>query len=98
MNATIMVHPKNEEIPALVAEGEADIMITEITEAPYYVNTDSRLAAPLLENPFTRGEIGILIKKGQEDLLNFVNDIIAQMKSDGSLLELHQKYGLVYKY
>ena len=97
-NATIIVHPKNEEIPGLIAEGKADVMITEITEAPYYVKRDSRLAAPLLENPFTRGEIGILMRKGQEDLLLFVNDVIKQMKSDGSLLKLHQKYGLVYKF
>ena len=97
-NATIIVHPKNEEIPGLIAEGKADVMITEITEAPYYVKTDNRLAAPLLENPFTRGEIGILMRKGQEDLLLFVNDVIKQMKSDGSLLKLHQKYGLVYKF
>ena len=97
-NATIMVHPKNEEIPGLIAEGKADVMITEITEAPYYVNTDNRLAAPLLENPFTRGEIGILMRKGQEDLLLFVNDVIKQMKSDSSLLKLYQKYGLVYRY
>ena len=47
-HATIVVHQKNEEIPTLVAEGAADVMITEITEAPYYVQTDSRLAAPLL--------------------------------------------------
>lgn len=46
-HATIIVHQKNEEIPSLVAEGEVDVMITEITEAPYYVQTDSRLAAPL---------------------------------------------------
>ena len=96
--ATIMVHPKNEEIPGLIAESKADVMITEITEAPYYIKRDSRLAAPLLENPFTRGEIGILMRKGQEDLLLFVNDVIKQMKSDGSLLKLHQKYGLVYKF
>ena len=43
-HATIIVHPRNEEIPTLIAEGEADVMITEITEAPYYVQTDSRLA------------------------------------------------------
>ena len=73
-------------------------MITEITEAPYYVKADDRLAAPLLEKPFTRGEIGVLMRKGQEDLLLFINDLIGQMKSDGSLLELHQKYGLVYNY
>ena len=97
-HATIVVHQKNEEIPALVAEGKADVMITEITEAPYYVKTDARLAAPLLNEPFTHGEIGVLMQKGQEDLLQMVNNIIRQMKSDGSLRRLHEKYGLVYAY
>ena len=97
-HATIIVHQKNEEIPSLVAEGQADVMITEITEAPYYVQTDPRLAAPLLNEPFTHGEIGVLMRKGQDDLLQLVNDVIRQMKSDGSLLQLHEKYGLVYGY
>ena len=95
-NATIVVHEKNEEIPSLIAEGQADVMITEITEAPYYVKNDSRLAAPLLDNPFTHGEIGVLMRKGQDDLLQMVNAIIGQMKSDGSLRHLHEKYGLSY--
>ena len=97
-HATIIVHPKNEEIPSLVAEGKADVMITEITEAPYYVQTDARLAAPLLNTPFNHGEIGVLMRKGQDDLLQLVNDLIRQMKSDGSLRRLHEKYGLVYGY
>ena len=97
-HATIIVHQKNEEIPTLIAEGKADVMITEITEAPYYVQTDPRLAAPLLNEPFTHGEIGVLMRKGQEDLLQLVNDVIRQMKSDGSLRLLHEKYGLVYAY
>ena len=97
-HATIIVHQKNEEIPKLIAEGKADVMITEITEAPYYVQTDPRLAAPLLNEPFTHGEIGVLMRKGQEDLLQLVNDVIRQMKSDGSLRLLHEKYGLVYAY
>jgi len=97
-HAKIVVHQKNEEIPTLIAEGAADVMITEITEAPYYVQTDSRLAAPLLNAPFTHGEIGVLMQKGQDDLLRMVNDVIQQMKSDGSLRKLHEKYGLVYSY
>ena len=97
-HATIIVHQKNEEIPTLIAGGKADVMITEITEAPYYVQTDPRLAAPLLNEPFTHGEIGVLMRKGQEDLLQLVNDVIRQMKSDGSLRLLHEKYGLVYAY
>ena len=96
--ATIIVYDKNEEIPNQVAEGNADVMITEITEAPWYVQNDSRLAAPLMNTPFTHGEIGVLMRKGQEDLLTLVNTVIAQMKVDGSLRQLHEKYGLIYAY
>ena len=76
-HATIIVHQKNEEIPTLIAEGEADVMITEITEAPWYVQNDPRLAAPLINSPFTHGEIGVLMRKGQDDLLALVNAVIA---------------------
>ena len=97
-SCTLVVFGKNEEIPSRVAEGEADVMITEITEAPWYVRNDSRLAAPLLDSPFTRGQIGILMRKGQDDLLKKVNSIIKEMKSGGKLKDLHDKYGLVYGY
>lgn len=97
-HAQLIVHQRNEEIPTLVAEGNADVMITEITEAPWYVQNDQRLAAPLLDRPFTHGEIGVLMRKGQDDLLALVNAVIAQMKADGSLRLLHEKYGLVYGY
>ena len=97
-NCTLIVFDKNEEIPNQVAEGNADIMITEITEAPWYVQNDSRLAAPLLDKPFTRGQIGVLMRRGQEDLLELVNTTIREMKTDGSLRQLHEKYGLIYAY
>lgn len=95
-HAQIIVYQQNEEIPNQVAEGNADVMITEITEAPWYVQNDPRLAAPLLNAPFTHGEIGVLMRKGQDDLLALVNVVIAQMKADGTLRQLHEKYGLVY--
>ena len=94
-HATIIVHQKNEEIPSLVAEGAADVMITEITEAPYYVQTDARLAAPLMSKPFTHSEIGVLMQKGQEDLLQVVNNAIQRMKEDGTLRQLLEKYGMI---
>lgn len=97
-SCNLIVFDKNEEIPSKVAEGEADVMITEITEAPWYVQNDPRLAAPLLDQPFTRGQIGVLMRKGQKDLLDAVNATIGKMKSDGSLRHLHEKYGLVYGY
>ena len=97
-HATVIVHQKNEEIPSQVAEGKADVMITEITEAPWYVQNNPRLAAPLIHTPFTHGQIGVLMRKGQDDLLALVNSVIAQMKADGTLRRLHEKYGLVYAY
>lgn len=54
-------------------------------------------AEPLLATPFTHGEIGVLMRKGQDDLLDLVNALIAQMKADGTLRELHERYGLVYE-
>ena len=54
----------------------------------------SCIAAPLLVKPFTRGEIGVLMRKGQDDLLAFVNDVLARMSADGTLAALKNKYGL----
>ncbi|MCF0173573.1 MAG: transporter substrate-binding domain-containing protein, partial [Bacteroidales bacterium] len=95
-NARIVVHQRNEEIPALIAEGEADVMITEIVEAPYYVQNDPRLAAPLIDEPFTGGMIGVLMRKGDEELLSRINDILDECRKNGTLKRLHDKYGFKY--
>ena len=42
-DAELIIHDVNQEIPALVAAGEADVMLTETMEAAYYVGQDSRL-------------------------------------------------------
>ena len=97
-NAQIVVHPRNEEIPTLVAEGQADIMVTEIVEAPYYVQHDARLAAPLIDQPFTQGMIGALMRQGDDELLQRVNAIIDRCKKDGTLRQLHDKYGFHYDF
>ena len=93
-NAKIIVFEQNEAIPNQIALSNADVMITEITEAPWYIQNDTRLASPLLAQPFTHGEIGILMQKGQDDLLSLVNGILQQMEKDGTLSRLRQKYGL----
>lgn len=77
-NATLMIHDANQEIPDMIASGMADVMITEVVEADYYVGLNERLAAPLINEPFTDGKFGILMPKGSDDLLDFVNSIINQ--------------------
>ena len=90
--ATLIIHDVNQEIPGLVASGEADVMITEIMEAGFYVRKDPRLAAPLIHEPFTNGELGFLMQKGNEPLLEFVNAFLVQEKESGRLDELEEKY------
>ena len=95
-DVTLIIHDVNQEIPGLVASGEADIMITEIVEAGYYVGQDDRLAAPLIYEPFTDGEIGILMQKGSEDLLNYVNEFLLKEKNTGRIDELADDYFFRY--
>ena len=95
-DATLIIHDVNQEIPGLVASGEADVMITEIMEAGYYAGQDERLAAPLIHEPFTDGELGVLMPKGSEDLLDYVNGFLAKEKESGRIDELAEKY--IYRY
>ena len=95
-NATLIIHDVNQEIPGLIAAGEADVMITEIMEAGYYVGQDSRLAAPLIFDPFTRGQLGVLMPKGSEDLLAYVNAFLEEETASGRIDELAEEY--IYRY
>ena len=91
-DAQLIIHEINQEIPGLIAAGEADVMITEILEAGYYVGQDDRLAAPLLSDPFTHGELGFLLPKGSDDLLIYVNAFIAGERVNGRLARLAEEY------
>ena len=95
-DATLVIHDVNQEIPGLVASGEADVMITETMEAGYYVGQDNRLAAPLIYEPFTHGELGVLMPKGSEDLLDYVNEFLANEKKSGRIDELAEEF--IFKY
>ena len=95
-DATLKIHNVNQEIPGLVASGQADVMITEIMEAGYYVGQDDRLAAPLIYEPFTHGELGILMPKGLEDLLKYVNEFLEKEKKSGRIDELAEDYFFKY--
>ena len=95
-DATLIIHDVNQDIPAKIAEGEADVMITEIMEAAYYVGQDSRLAAPLIYQPFTSGQLGFLMPRGSEDLLAYVNLFLHAQVISGRMDELADRY--IYYY
>ena len=90
--ATLIVHRENAEIPRLIAEGKADIMITETVEAAQYIRKDKRLAAPLIGEPFTRHSCGVLMAKGDQEFLNYINFVLAELRMDGTLARLEETY------
>ena len=90
--AKLMVHQENADIPRQVAEGNADIMITETVEAARYIERNDKLAAPLMKAPFTRHSCGILMQKGDQEFLNYINFVLAELKMDGTLAKLEKKY------
>lgn len=83
-DATLMIHDVNQDIPGMIALGTADVMITEVVEANYYAGLDERLAAPLIQKPFTDGKFGILMPKGYDDLLKYVNEFLAVYKNSSA--------------
>ena len=93
-NATLIVHEDNADIPLQIADGHADIMITETVEAVSWVKREPRLAAPLVDKPFegTRHSCGILLQKGDQEFLNYVNFVLAELRMDGRLNQLEVKY------
>ena len=91
-NAQLIVFNDNAEIPNQIAQGNADIMITEIVEARAYVKANPNLAAPLIDKPFTTHSCGILMQKGDQEFLNYINFVLAELKDDGTLAALENKY------
>lgn len=91
-NATIITHHQNAEIPGLVAAGQFDIMITDSMEAVRYIKDDIRLSAPLLSQPFTKSRFGIMMKRGDQTLLNYVNMWMEELELQGTFEQLENKY------
>ena len=93
-NAKLIVHEENADIPIQIAEGNADIMITETVEAFSWVKREPRLAAPMVDKPFegTIHSCGILMQRGDQEFLNYINFVLAELRMDGTLEKLEIKY------
>ncbi len=66
--AQVSTHDKNAEIPALIAEGKGDVMITETYEALHYSKADPRLAAKFIDKPLTpKSYLGFMLPVDDAD-------------------------------
>ena len=78
--AQVSTHEKNAEIPALIASGKGDVMITETYEALHYSKADPRLTAAFIDAPLTPTNwLGFMLPTDDADyqrLMGFVWDLL----------------------
>lgn len=93
--AHLIIHNINYEIPDMIANGKADVMVTEVIEANYYSHINKKLSAPLTKTPFTKGGIGMMMPKENTQLLDYTNKFIDKEIKSGRIEELTIKHILV---
>ena len=91
--AQVATHPKNAEIPGLIAEGKGDIMITENAEAMLYAKRDPRLHAGFLDAPLTpTNYMGFWMQKDDPDFARVMNFAWDLLERRGEVNKLTDKW------
>ena len=74
-----------------VINGKADAMIYDMPFVSIYAAQNSDKVASILE-PFTFEPLGIAVKQGDPDMLNFLNNFLRQIKGDGTYDRIYSKW------
>lgn len=91
--AQVSTHDKNAEIPALIAEGKGDVMITETFEALHYSRVDTRLHAAFIDAPLTpRSTLGFMLPTDDVDYARVMGFVWGQVDSRGGLKQAAEKW------
>lgn len=91
--AQVSTHDKNAEIPALIAEGKGDVMITETFEALHYSRVDTRLHAAFIDAPLTpRSTLGFMLPTDDADYTRVMGFVWGQLDSHGGLKQAADKW------
>ena len=91
--AQVSTHDKNAEIPALIAEGKGDVMITETFEALHYSRVDPRLHAAYIDAPLTpRSTLGFMLPTDDADYTRVMGFVWGQLDSRGGLKQAADKW------
>jgi cyclohexadienyl dehydratase len=91
--AKVVVHPSNAEIPALIADGKGDVMITEAYEAVVYSKLDARLYPAFIDKPLTKiSFMGFMIQQDDPQFTKIMNYLWNDAKLRGDLDVLFDKW------
>ncbi len=75
-----------------VINGQSDAFIYDLPFHVVFMAQQGKGKAILLDTPFTYEPLGIGLKKGDPDFLNFLNNFIRQIKSDGTYDRIYNKW------
>ncbi len=91
--AKVVMHAENAEIPAMIAEGKGDVMITDIYEAVLYAKKDSRLYTAFADKPLTKLSFkGFFVRDDDPAFLKIMNFLWNDAKLRGDLDALFDKW------
>ncbi len=92
-SAQVSTHDKNAEIPALIADGKGDVMITETYEALHYAKADPRLYAAFVAAPLTpQNTLGFMLPKDDADYSRVMEFVWGLMDARGQLKQAADKW------
>ena len=91
--AQVSTHDKNAEIPALIADGKGDVMITETYEALHYAKADPRLTAAFIQQPLTPpNTLGFMLPKDDADYSRVMEFVWGLVDSRGGMKQAADKW------
>ena len=91
--AKVVVHPSNAEIPAMIAEGKGDVMITEAYEAVVYSKINAKLYPAFIDKPLTKiSFMGFMIQQDDPQFTKIMNYLWNDAKLRGDLDVIFDKW------
>ncbi len=91
--ANVSTHEKNDEIPALIASGKGDVMITETFEALFHAKNDPRLYAAFIDAPLTKpNTLGFMLQNDDPDFVRVMNFLWETLALRGDLAQAETKW------
>jgi polar amino acid transport system substrate-binding protein len=88
--ATVERYNKGSEAILALKAGQVDCVIIDSQPAQKFVENNDDLK--ILDDPFAEEEYAICLKKGNDELLEKMNDALAQLKEEGTLDDIMANY------
>ncbi|HLR02891.1 MAG TPA: transporter substrate-binding domain-containing protein [Virgibacillus sp.] len=75
-----------------VENGSADAVLYDAPNVAYYIQTKGEDSLKMVGDLYQAEEYGIAMAKGQEDLVEAVNEALETLKEDGTYDEIYEKW------